>query len=268
MEILISFGLAAFAFIAVVAIVAWFTGSALFVAGASVLVAIALVFGGFETIRDSVRGLVPPTPPVPTATSVVPTAAPVAVAPTATPVPVQPTAAPQPCPPGFTPQGTLCLQPTAVPATSTPVPIAPTATRPVGQPTSAPVPTTTGGTIDLLDGRSMEPRTTAKLPGVDMDCPPYRDTGVGKSASYTCTIPEGWVMIVGGVKVDEFDKGALKAFGPGRVTVNVVDGFYTIKNADQAPDEFCTRLTQARQNGWLATKGVPLAGWSLPCLQR
>jgi hypothetical protein len=121
---------------------------------------------------------------------------------------------------------------------------------------------------ELLDGRSIDPRTTAPVAGL----PLYQDTGIGQPADWKFTVPQGKVAIVGGVKVvdhsmkDDHDKGFMRAYPEGyNVDVTVVDGWYVIKPARMANGEMCVRAWQHLQlNGWLMSDIQGLQGMN-PC---
>lgn len=82
-------------------------------------------------------------------------------------------------------------------------------------------------------------------------CPPnvteYRETGVGRTASFAFNIPRCHVAIVGGEIVDGVG-GVLRAIeGTGQhVEVTIVDGFYTIVPESQGQAAWCQRLGAAK----------------------
>lgn len=120
--------------------------------------------------------------------------------------------------------------------------------------------TDTGIVVDLLDGRSEEPRTTYALPTLGFA--PYKDTGVGKTVRYSLDIPDGYTAILGGVQVDNLNKGVAKAVkGPVHIDTTIVDGYYTVVPNLEALGQFCARIQEARERGWLMTNAVPLPEW-------
>lgn len=190
-----------------------------------------------------------------------------APAPSQATVQTQPTAAP--------------AQPTAVPAQPTAVPPAPTAvppSPPPPAPTAAPaggggVPGNPGSGINMVgalnDGRSFDARTTQV--NAQLGFPPYKDTGIAKSANYDFVLPSGWSVTIGGVTVDyagiRHDKVALIALqGPVEVHTWIFEGFYQALPNDQIQGDFCARAKWHKDTNKMWSFIQPLPSWGpTPC---
>ncbi len=77
----------------------------------------------------------------------------------------------------------------------------------------------------------------------------YEETGPSTKV-FILHVPQGWVGIIGGYRVDGVDRGVYKTIGTGTHTHVVTDGFVLLIRKNQAKTEFQFRLDQARQNGW------------------
>lgn len=117
----------------------------------------------------------------------------------------------------------------------------------------------TGGAINnLLDGRSYEARTT-KVDS-DLGFPPYEDTGIGQTKSWAFTVPNGYVLLAFGVIVvdnktgESHNRGFIKAYGPGAAQFTITDGAYKVVPLALAEGEWCVRIKQHQDNGWLLTE--------------
>lgn len=106
-----------------------------------------------------------------------------------------------------------------------------------------------GGFVNLQDGRSESPRSALN----------YEDTGVGLSKTWALTVPKDHVILIFGVTLNDHtnkiasNKGFGISYGPGDLNFTVVDGMYKIVPRDQAAGEWCMRIKQHRDNGWLLT---------------
>lgn len=78
----------------------------------------------------------------------------------------------------------------------------------------------------------------------------YEDTAGPYQKTFILHVPEGWIGIVGGYRIDNLDKGVYRALGPGTHKTTITDGFALLIRLKDAKSEFQFRLDQARQNGW------------------
>lgn len=161
---------------------------------------------------------------------------------------------------------------TGVVATATATPV-PAGNQPVATNTAVPSGNSPSGgaqtgpaVIDILsDGRTVfTARSTVVDPKLGFE--PYKDTSVTGSARYDFTLPNGYSAVVGGVRVQPVggnEYAHLMAFqGPGRVNVDVTNGFYSVVASDRGEEEWCVRLAEARVKGWLSSLLKPLSGWN------
>lgn len=123
-----------------------------------------------------------------------------------------------------------------------------------------------GDCPDLKDGRSCDPRTTPL--DQTLGVPLYQDTGVGKRAVYQFrSIPDGFTLIGGGVRVNDYNRGIIKTWvGPqGAVNLDITDGYYTVVRSDAALAEVCVRVRQHFENHWTLTRAEVPEDWVKSC---
>lgn len=140
--------------------------------------------------------------------------------------------------------------------------------------TTAAVPGNPGPGINIVggalnDGRSFDSRTTPV--NVQLGYPPYKDTGIAKSANYDFILPAGYSATIGGVTVryggKEYDKVALIALqGPVEVHTWIFEGFYQVLPNDQAQGDFCARAKWHKDTNKMWSFIQPLPSWgTTPC---
>ncbi len=144
----------------------------------------------------------------------------------------------------------------------------PTATAPAGSlgaTTSAPGTTgsstgvtgtsSTGGNANVLYGQP--PQAYVPHPSF------YDETGVSNRLfNWSIPVDADKVLIVGGYTVGGISKGVYKAFaGNQTVNVSVTDGFASVIKGEWGNQEWCFRIAQANQYGWLHQTEQPLTNW-------
>ncbi|MGI5827911.1 MAG: hypothetical protein ACOX6V_02705 [Patescibacteria group bacterium] len=90
----------------------------------------------------------------------------------------------------------------------------------------------------------------------------YLPTGVGGHQVWTIEAPTGSVIIAGGVVVNGIE-GHYRAWRSDGtpVVLNVTDGFALVTTSEWGEQEFCFRVGQAIEQGWLLEVVNPLSGW-------
>lgn len=93
----------------------------------------------------------------------------------------------------------------------------------------------------------------------------YNETGTVGTITWALNVPSDKVLIVGGFCVDGICDGVYRGFRGGQtVTITVADGFYAITQDEWGQQEFCFRLSEAREFGWAHNTVQPLPEWA-PC---
>jgi len=119
---------------------------------------------------------------------------------------------------------------------------------------------------------SATPAQTVNITGYGLPPQPYishpsfyQETGVGQTRTWTISVLDGATLIYGGFTVGNESNGVYGAIkGPKNVTITISDGFISIVTNNWANQEYCFRLSQAKQYGWAHSHLHPLPGWTCP----
>lgn len=103
------------------------------------------------------------------------------------------------------------------------------------------------------------------------NCNQRKETGVGNTATYSFTVPDGCVAVVTGVNVTGVPNswsdggGGIEGLQPGSYTVTILDGSYQIGTTAAGQAMWCNIYTWEQQNGKADTYNYPIDGWSSNC---
>lgn len=127
----------------------------------------------------------------------------------------------------------------------------PTNPSPTTAPTSvattaptAPAPTATIAVVDPALEHGTYPQTQIGHPNF------YVETGTNAAYKWTFEVKDQEIGIVGGLVVDGKSGGVYRAYGPGKYTVTVQNGFVLTTQKEWAQNEFMFRVGQAVQYNW------------------